>query len=585
MYKILDIFSGAGGFSYGMAMNKKFTVELGVDFNKQALETFSENHKGADTIFGDITDKEIQKEVIRISKARGVNMIIGGPPCQGFSLKGKKLGINDPRNFLFMEFLNLVEKIKPKIFVMENVRSMITSVDGFFIKQIVEKFKKIGYEIDYGILSSEAFGVPQIRKRAIIIGSLNGRILLPKPTTKKIINTYEAISDLNYLESGEKSDGNYQIDPLSDFQKKMRSRSKSLDNHQATNHSELALYKMGLIPEKGTKLDLPEELRGRQKFSTTWSRLHWDKPSPTIDTRFDTPSNGQNIHPILDRAITPREAARLQSFPDSFIFTGKKTSVCRQIGNAVPPLMSLAIADSIAKQSKTVSFKQGDYELIHGDANTAFIPEGFDALITDPPYNISKANNFSTMRNKRTGVDFGDWDKGFDLTGWIERYYKKLKPGGAIIIFTSYLYLGKISEELERLGALTKDVIKWTKTNPMPRNIERRYVQDTEFAIWAVKSGEKWTFNKGSDHKYRRAQFSSATVLGKERTKHPTQKSRILMEELIGIHTNKGDLIIDPFMGSGTTGIAAINLKRRFLGIEKNKDFSEISKKRFIENV
>ena len=184
------------------------------------------------------------------------------------------------------------------------------------------------------------------------------------------------------------------------------------------------------------------------------------------------------------------------------------------------------------------------------------------------------------MKNARKGVDFGEWDKGFDLTGWIERYYNNLNKGGAIIIFTSYMYLGDIARELESLGALTKDVIKWTKTNPMPRNIDRRYVQDTEFAIWAVKPGEKWIFNKGAEHKYRRAQFSSPTVLGKERTAHPTQKSLQLMKELIEIHTKPGDVIIDPFMGSGTTCEAAKITNRGYIGIERDKKYFEIAKER-----
>ena len=121
-------------------------------------------------------------------------------------------------------------------------------------------------------------------------------------------------------------------------------------NHKATNHSKVALDKLKLIPPEGDKTSMPKELYGNQKFMTTWARLIWDKPSPTIDTRFDTPSNGRNSHPYLNRAITPREAARIQSFPDNFVFYGKKTSVCKQIGNAVPPLLAKAIGEHIKKE-------------------------------------------------------------------------------------------------------------------------------------------------------------------------------------------------------------------------------------------
>lgn len=133
----------------------------------------------------------------------------------------------------------------------------------------------------------------------------------------------------------------------SEYQQLMRQNSHHLYNHQATNHSPIALAKLAMIPSEGDKSSLPEHLKGRQKFDTTWGRLKWQSVSPTIDTRFDTPSNGCNSHPELHRAITPREAARLQSFPDDFIFYGNKTEVCKQIGNAVPPLLAFQIAKSI----------------------------------------------------------------------------------------------------------------------------------------------------------------------------------------------------------------------------------------------
>lgn len=575
-FKILDLFAGAGGFSYGFEMNNHFKTVLANDYNSDALDTFKHNHKHANIIIGDITMPDIKKQIIKESKDLGVNMIIGGPPCQGFSMKGKKLGLNDPRNFLFLEYVDIVKHIRPKVFVLENVKSMISSADGYFIKSAVDEFKKLGYYVNYGVLNSRNFGIPQKRERAFIIGSLSSDILLPKGNSKEV-SIHDAISDLSYLESGESSD-KYLHAPKSSYQKIMRKKSSTLQWHSATRHSDLAIKKMKLIPEKGNKFDLPVHLRTKQKFNTTWSRLIWNDVSPTIDTRFDTPSNGQNIHPILHRAITPREAARIQSFPDTFHFHGKKTQVCKQIGNAVPPLLAKAIANKIYKSFENNDPLYIDKSIIYNNDSYHFdlknIPT-LDAIITDPPYNISKTNNFSTLKGKRKGVDFGDWDKEFDLYSWIDIYYPKLKPGGSIIIFGSYLYISHICDRLTAQGALVKDLIKWTKTNPMPRNIERRYVQDTEFAIWAVKPG-KWTFNKGN-HKYRRAQYSSSTVSGKERTEHPTQKSLKLMNEIILTHTNSGDLILDPFMGSGTTGVSAEINGRKFIGIEKDKKYFEIA--------
>lgn len=211
------------------------------------------------------------------------------------------------------------------------------------------------------------------------------------------------------------------------------------------------------------------------------------------------------------------------------------------------------------------------------------IEEGIkvDHIITDPPYNISKENNFSTMKNPRSGVDFGEWDRGdFDLLSWIPKYLRILNKDGSIIIFCSYRYISHIIDILENNGVLVKDIIVWQKSNPMPRNISRRYVQDMEFAIWGVKKGAKWVFNKSEDKPYERSIFYSPLVSGKEKLGHPTQKSLKIMKEIIEIHTNENQIILDPFMGSGTTGKAAIDMGRKFIGIEKEREYFEICEKR-----
>lgn len=350
-FNILDLFSGAGGFSYGMEKNPHFKAKVALDFNAKALETYKYNMPETETVVGDITNVEVKKTIIEKSKSAKVNMIIGGPPCQGFSLKGKKLGLDDPRNFLFNEYLNIVEQLGPKVFVIENVKALLSTSAGWFKNQILEKVGKLGYEIDYGVLTASDFGVPQSRQRAIFICCKQKKLTLPKAFVKTPITVREAISDLSYLNSNE---GDFEQDylkkPLSDYQKLMRKDSKKLYNHKASNHTDIAIKKLKMIPPECGKEHLPKDLLGNQQFSGTWGRLKWDFVSPTIDTRFDACSNGTNNHPYLNRSITPREAARLQSFDDRFVFIGSKVTIRQQIGNAVPPLMAKAIADSIYKQ-------------------------------------------------------------------------------------------------------------------------------------------------------------------------------------------------------------------------------------------
>lgn len=352
-FRVLDLFSGAGGFSCGLDMVEGFHTEVAIDFDQKAINTFQKNFPDTYCIHGNICDEDIKNEIVKASTDRKVNMIIGGPPCQGFSLKGKNLGIKDPRNFLFQEYVNLVSRIKPEIFIIENVKNLLASAEGFFINQIHEEFEALGYTLNHGILNAYNFGVPQTRERTIIIGTLDKRgINLPseKEFSNHKTTVRDAISDLSYLESGEGvEEGPYINQPQSDYQKMLRGRNTILHNHKATNHSAFALEKLKMIPPEGDKTSMPTELYGRQQFMTTWGRLVWDKPSPTIDTRFDTPSNGKNSHPYLNRSITPREAARIQSFPDSFVFYGNKCSICKQIGNAVPPLLAKAIGEHIKK--------------------------------------------------------------------------------------------------------------------------------------------------------------------------------------------------------------------------------------------
>ncbi|MCE8162666.1 MAG: Dam family site-specific DNA-(adenine-N6)-methyltransferase [Candidatus Moeniiplasma glomeromycotorum] len=205
-----------------------------------------------------------------------------------------------------------------------------------------------------------------------------------------------------------------------------------------------------------------------------------------------------------------------------------------------------------------------------------------DAIITDPPYNISKSNNFTSIG--RAGIDFGHWDYGFDQSTWIKESYSLLKKGGSIIIFNDWRNFGEISKTLEEVGYEVKDLLRWVKKNPMPRNTGRRYVTDYELAIWAVKNGKKWIFNfkKDENKPYLIPQYEGSVEIGKKRI-HPTQKSLQVFKNIIELHTNVGDLVLDPFIGSGTTAVACKELGRNYIGSEIDTNYFNKSKLR-IEN-
>ncbi|MDD6056379.1 MAG: site-specific DNA-methyltransferase [Helicobacter sp.] len=222
-------------------------------------------------------------------------------------------------------------------------------------------------------------------------------------------------------------------------------------------------------------------------------------------------------------------------------------------------------------------FNADSYEIISEFQNLKV-----NHIITDPPYNISQKNGFSKMKQKRSGLDFGLWDYNFDLFAWIPLYAEVLDKNGSMIIFCSYRYLSFIINALEDSSLSVKDILVWQKSNPMPRNVKRRYVQDMEFAIWAVKKGAKWIFNKPESKAYLRAFFTSSVVNGREKLGHPTQKSLKVMKNIIEIHTNKGELILDPFMGSGSTGEAALALGRDFIGVERDFKYFKMAQKRLL---
>jgi DNA modification methylase len=220
-------------------------------------------------------------------------------------------------------------------------------------------------------------------------------------------------------------------------------------------------------------------------------------------------------------------------------------------------------------------------DLKHGDCLELMksIPDGsVDLVLTDPPYNISKDNGFTTMG--RAGIDFGEWDKDADLFSYIDEVKRVLHKDGSFIVFNDWKNLGDISKYAEKQGLVTKDVLRLEKSNPMPRNRDRRYITDYEFAIWFTNTKAKWVFNR-TDTAYQRPKF----VCPIDKGLHPTQKSLKLMTDLVNIHTNPSQAVLDCFMGSGTTGVACVNTNRSFIGIEKDDKYFEVAKNRIEERI
>lgn len=352
---IIDLFAGVGGLSLGFELSG-FEVVLANEYDPSIANAYVRNRQNANMIVADITKLSIEETFSQFVEK--VDVIVGGPPCQGFSQKGSRKTIHDPRNFLFKYFFDVVALVKPKYFVMENVPNLLTAENGYFRKEIEELFEGVGYTLNADVLNAVDFGVPQSRRRTCIIGRLGStKVKMPEPASKRV-TIWDAISDLAYLESGEGEEEQiYRFPVQSKYQEILRGDCKQLFNHVATNHSAIALERLKMIPPNCGKEVLPEEHLTKSVYSGTWTRMVQDEESVTITTRFDTPSSGKFTHPYLNRAITVREAARIQSFPDWFRFYGTKTSQMKQVGNAVPPLLAKAIANTILND-----MKKGDVE-------------------------------------------------------------------------------------------------------------------------------------------------------------------------------------------------------------------------------
>ncbi len=341
-FNAIDLFCGCGGLSYGFE-KVGFNIMLGIDNDKMALNVFEHNHNEAISICGDITQLNYSDVKSKIGNKK-IDIIIGGPPCQGMSLSGPRK-FDDPRNKLYLSYIRFVEEIKPKAFVIENVPGLVSLFKGQIKDIIIEKLTALGYKVQYKILCAADYGVPQNRRRVVFVGLRDKNFDFDSILKKETVTCEMALSDLPPLIDTLGVDpDNYDTKPQNHYQQIMRANSDKVRNHIAASHSKKVKHIISLVPDGGNYKDLPEKYINTRNFHVAWTRFRSDKPAPTIDT-----GHRHHFHYKYNRVPTVRECARLQSFPDDFIFEGNKTQQFRQVGNAVPPLMAQAIAKALLK--------------------------------------------------------------------------------------------------------------------------------------------------------------------------------------------------------------------------------------------
>jgi DNA (cytosine-5)-methyltransferase 1 len=378
--KVFDLFCGTGGFSKGFEKSRigGYETIFGIDLLPASIETFRLNHPSALALAGDIRKIHCLDVMERLRLKRGqLDLIIGGPPCQGFtSIRPfRSSRADDPRNTLFEQFANFVNYFRPKVFVVENVVGLATHNGGQTLSEMEQCFVGLGYDCEWKILNAAHFGVPQRRERLIFMGSERGaRVRFPAPTNesngstighmkrsrmllpvddlfsprlalKRAVTVMDAIGDLPPVKSGERAD-KYTKEPETDYQRERRNGCKELTLHYSTAHTPRMLE---IVKYSGKNIScIPMRLIS-SGFSSCYSRLDADMPAVTITVNFVHPASNRCVHPVCDRALTPREGARLQSFDDDFRFAGNRSQVVKQIGNAVPPLLGQAIGEALAR--------------------------------------------------------------------------------------------------------------------------------------------------------------------------------------------------------------------------------------------
>ncbi len=368
--QVIDLFAGCGGLSLGF-MKAGFSVKKAVEFDEKIANTYKMNHPEVDVIVDDIRNIDHSG----IFKKEDADVIIGGPPCQGFSMAGARIRrgfIDDPRNYLFKHYFNVVKTVRPKVFVMENVKGIMTMQNGKIFEEIHKIFQDSEmldgkpYHLYHRLVRAVEFGIPQKRERMIIIGTLydninieslwdetRNQILKEIPTYFDEVTVKDAIGNLpDTTFNGEINNPK----PRSDYQKYLASEKNMITNHTKTKHSAVAVDRMSRVKGGENFTALEEQINS--VHSGAYGRLCWEEQAPTITTRFDTPAGGRFIHPTENRTLSPREAARIQSFPDDFVFYGNKTTVCKTIGNAVPPKISYFLAklvDNIMEEGDNIN--------------------------------------------------------------------------------------------------------------------------------------------------------------------------------------------------------------------------------------
>ena len=344
----IDLFSGAGGMSLG-AIACGIDIKYAVEIESNAAKTYIRNHPNTTMLAIDI--KQVTSDMFSQLNRNESIIIFGGPPCQGFSTSNQKnRNIDNDKNWLFKEYFRLVREIKPQWVVFENVRGIVETEKGFFLSKIIENFTSFGYVTSTFILNAAHYGVPQNRNRLFIIASLEGYQIDPPPATvQKPITVKEAISDLPKVINGHNlSKERYSFHAKSQYAKEMRGNLKNCENNIVTRNSDHIIERYKHIPQGGNWENIPSEL---MKNYTDVSRCHTgiyrrlknDEPSVVIGNY----RKNMLIHPVEDRGLSVREAARLQSFPDNFVFEGTLGSQQQQVGNAVPPLLARAIFEAI----------------------------------------------------------------------------------------------------------------------------------------------------------------------------------------------------------------------------------------------
>jgi DNA (cytosine-5)-methyltransferase 1 len=340
----IDLFSGAGGMSEG-AILAGIKVKVAVEIDKNASITYQANHPNTLILNEDIRKIKINGHC-KINKS-DIKVLFGGPPCQGFSSSNQITRNKENRtNWLFREFLRITKEEYPDWLIIENVKGLVITENGFFFEKIISDLDKLGYTISYAVLNASDYGVPQTRNRVFIIGSLHGlKYEFPKPSTKISLTVNDAISDLPSLKSGASFlEMDYQFESQNNYQRQLRAKSSKAINNYVTANSDLVINRFKHIPQGGNWMNIPPELMYNYKDFTRchtgiYHRLKADLPSVVIGNY----RKNMLIHPYEDRGLSVREAARIQSFPDTFHFYGSIGFQQQQVGNSVPPLLAQAI--------------------------------------------------------------------------------------------------------------------------------------------------------------------------------------------------------------------------------------------------